>query len=62
MNKKFYYGKEDLTILKVIQIAEGTRRAFYPAKQLTKFIRVRNMFPIVTQNKTVYGINTGFEF
>src|ERR1700676_2368050 len=61
MNKKFLYGNETLTILKVIQLAEGTLQGIFSDETLSK-IRQSQAFvsAIVSDRKTVYGINTGF--
>jgi histidine ammonia-lyase len=61
MNQKFQYGNETLTILKVIQLAEGTRQGILTEETLSK-IRQSQQYvaDIVSDNKTVYGINTGF--
>jgi histidine ammonia-lyase len=61
MNQKFNYGIEELTILKAIQLAEGTMQGILSPETMVK---VRNsqqhVSGIVSENKTVYGINTGF--
>jgi histidine ammonia-lyase len=61
MNKTFSYGNEELSILKVIQLAEGTLQGILSPETMYK---VRNsqghVSRIVSENKTVYGINTGF--
>ena len=61
MNKKFLYGSEELTILKAILIAEGTLQGILSKDTLEK-VRLSQSFVsrIVSENKTVYGINTGF--
>ena len=61
MNQVFNYGIEELTILKVIQIAEGSRQGILSRETMTK-IRAsqQHVSRIVSENKTVYGINTGF--
>src|SRR5258705_4535520 len=61
MNKKFHYGSEKLTISKVIQLAEGTIQGIISDEAMEK-IRKSQQFvsQIVSDNKTVYGINTGF--
>jgi histidine ammonia-lyase len=61
MNKKFQYGNETLTILKVIQLAEGKMQGTLPEETLVKIRRSQqHVSDIVSDNKTVYGINTGF--
>jgi histidine ammonia-lyase len=61
MNQKFNYGIEELTILKAIQLAEGALQGILSPETMVK---VRNsqqhVSGIVSENKTVYGINTGF--
>src|SRR4249920_2376 len=61
MNKEFHYGKEDLTILKVIQLAEGSLQGVLSRDAMDK-VRAsqQQVSRIVSENKTVYGINTGF--
>src|SRR3954454_20571606 len=61
MNREFRYGDETLTILKVIQLAEGTLPGILSDKTLSKIRKSQqDVFDIVSENKTVYGINTGF--
>jgi len=61
MNKEFRYGKETLSILKVIQLAEGTLRGILSEEALVSIRRSQQyVSDIVTDNNTVYGINTGF--
>jgi len=61
MNKKFHYGNEELTVSKVIQIAEGTLQGILSGETIDKIHKSQeHVTRIVTQNKTVYGINTGF--
>jgi histidine ammonia-lyase len=61
MNNKFQYGNEELTVLKVIQIAEGTLQGILSGETIDKIHKSHeHVSRIVTQNKTVYGINTGF--
>ena len=61
MNKEFHYGKENLTILKVIQLAEGVLQGVLSQDAMDK-VRAsqQQVSRIVSENKTVYGINTGF--
>jgi histidine ammonia-lyase len=61
MNKKFHYGTEHLTILKAIQLAEGSIQGIFSEEALVKIRKSQQqVVQIVSQNKTVYGINTGF--
>jgi histidine ammonia-lyase len=61
MNKEFRYGNETLSILKVIQLAEGKIRGILPEETLVRIRRSQQyVSDIVSDNKTVYGINTGF--
>src|SRR5712675_1553084 len=61
MNKKFQYGNETLTVLKVIQLAEGKIRGILSEDTLVRIRRSQQyVSDIVSDNKTVYGINTGF--
>src|SRR5579863_5491634 len=61
MNRKFQYGDETLSVLKVIQLAEGIIQGILSEKTLAK-VRKGQQFvsDIISDNKTVYGINTGF--
>src|SRR6195952_3522993 len=61
MIKKFLYGSETLTVLKVVQLAEGKLQGIFSAETLLKIRRSQQyVSEIVSDNKTVYGINTGF--
>ena len=61
MNREFQYGNETLTILKVVQLAEGNIRGTLSDKTLAKIRKSQQyVSDIVSDNKTVYGINTGF--
>jgi histidine ammonia-lyase len=61
MNKEFQYGNETLSILKVVQLAEGTIQGILSDETLSKIRRSQQyVSEIVSDNKTVYGINTGF--
>lgn len=61
MNKKFLYGNETLSVLKVIQLAEGSMQGILSEDTLARIRRSQQyVSDIVTDNKTVYGINTGF--
>ncbi|HZZ75960.1 MAG TPA: aromatic amino acid lyase, partial [Puia sp.] len=61
MNQEFQYGSERLSILKVIRLAEGKIRGVLSEDALARIRRSQqNVSDIVSDNKTVYGINTGF--
>ena len=61
MNQKFNYGIEELTILKAIQLAEGTLQGIFSPEAMVKVTKSQqHVSGIVSENKTVYGINTGF--
>jgi histidine ammonia-lyase len=61
MNKEFRYGNETLSVLKVIQLAEGSLQGILSEETLVRIRRSQQyVSDIVTDNKTVYGINTGF--
>lgn len=61
MNQEFQYGSDKLSILKVIQLAEGKIRGVLSEDALSRIRRSQqNVSDIVSDNKTVYGINTGF--
>jgi histidine ammonia-lyase len=61
MKMEYRYGNEILTILKVIQLAEGTIQGVLSEETLTKIRRnQQHVSDIVSDDKTVYGINTGF--
>jgi histidine ammonia-lyase len=61
MNKEFQYGNETLTILKVVQLAEGAIQGILSEHALAKIRKSQQyVSEIVSDNKTVYGINTGF--
>jgi histidine ammonia-lyase len=61
MNREFQYGNETLTILKVVQLAEGTIQGILSDDALAKIRKSQQyVSDIVSDNKTVYGINTGF--
>ena len=61
MNTNFKYGTENLDLSKVIQLAEDKTEGILSEEAL-KNIRAsqEQVSRIVSQNKTVYGINTGF--
>ena len=57
----FHYGSDSLEISAVIELAAGRRKGIIPPA-VEKRIRVsqQQVADIVSQQKTVYGINTGF--
>jgi len=61
MSKQFHYGTEPLTIAKTITIASGQLKGVLDDEAVKK-IRASQQFvqQIVEENKTVYGVNTGF--
>ena len=61
MNEKFNYGVDALTIEKTVAIASGKIKAVLN-KEAVKKIKAsqQHVAQIVADNKTVYGINTGF--
>ncbi|HEY4936814.1 MAG TPA: aromatic amino acid lyase, partial [Puia sp.] len=61
MPKPFHYGSDKLTPAIVIALAEGTRRGIIPEDSMDRILKSRdNVREIVSSEKTVYGINTGF--
>ncbi len=61
MSKAFQYGLDKLTPAVVIGLAEGSRRGVIPDISMARILKSRDdVGEIVTSNKTVYGINTGF--
>jgi histidine ammonia-lyase len=61
MGPAFVYGKDSLTIQKAIQIAEGSVEGVLTDEVLVKIRNCQqHVAEIVSQNKSVYGINTGF--
>jgi histidine ammonia-lyase len=61
MSSQFRYGTERLTISKAIQLAEGSLHGVLSEETLEKVRRSQQeVARIVSENKTVYGINTGF--
>lgn len=57
----FNYGTDQLTIGKVIAIASGKLKAVLNDNAINKIkASERHVQQIVTDNKTVYGVNTGF--
>jgi len=61
MPDPFHYGSDKLTVAWVIALAEGTVRGVIPETSMTRILRSRDQVSeIVSNEKTVYGINTGF--
>jgi histidine ammonia-lyase len=61
MSKIFNYGMDQLTVEKVIAIASGGSKAVLNEQAIQKIkISQQNVQQIVKDNKTVYGVNTGF--
>lgn len=61
MGEFFNYGTESLTLPKVIQLATGKTKGVLSAEALEKIRHSQEQVSlIVSRNKTVYGINTGF--
>ena len=61
MNKIFNYGVDQLTISKAIAIASGNIKAVLNEQAVQKIkTSQQHVQQIVKDNKTVYGINTGF--
>jgi histidine ammonia-lyase len=61
MNRPFNYGKDQLTVCKVIQLAEGKIKGVLSDETMDKIRNSQQQVAlIISQNKTVYGINTGF--
>jgi histidine ammonia-lyase len=61
MNKTFNYGVDQLTIGKAITIASGKIKAVLNEAAIQKIeLSHQHVQKIVSDNKTVYGINTGF--
>lgn len=57
----FNYGSDKLTPGIAIALAEGRMQGKIPEMSMTRIIQSRdNVREIVTRDKTVYGINTGF--
>lgn len=61
MQGTFHYGTGHLTVQTVVAIANGATKAILTSEAIQK-IKASEQFvkEIVTSNKTVYGINTGF--
>jgi histidine ammonia-lyase len=61
MSDRFYYGLEKLTPAIVIGIAEGIVKGIIPKEAMARILKSRDdVREIVSDEKTVYGINTGF--
>ena len=57
----FHYGSEKLTPGIAIALAEGSMKGIIPETSMDRIIKSRdNVREIVSREKTVYGINTGF--
>lgn len=61
MSTAFHYGTEQLTIRKTLALASGKLKGFLD-EQATRKIKASQeaVTKIVGENKTVYGVNTGF--
>ena len=61
MNRHFGYGTENLDLLKAVGLAEGKIKGIFSEEALRNIRNSQEQVSlIVSQNKTVYGINTGF--
>ena len=61
MPDQFHYGSEKLTPAKVIGIAEGILKGIIAKDAMARILKSRDdVREIVSDEKTVYGINTGF--
>lgn len=61
MNKIFNYGIDQLTIRQTVDIASGSIKAVLNEQAIQKIkASQQHVASIVAENKTVYGINTGF--
>ena len=61
MNTVFNYGIDQLSIADVLSIASGKRKAVLNAEAIDRInASQQNVQQIVANDKTVYGINTGF--
>jgi len=57
----FHYGSDKLTPASAIALAKGRLRGSIPESSMARILKSRDdVRQIVTQDKTVYGINTGF--
>src|SRR5450631_4215131 len=61
MTDSFHYGSDKLTPAIVIALAEGSMRGIIPDVSMSRILKSRDdVREIVSREKTVYGINTGF--
>lgn len=61
MPDPFHYGSDKLTTAIVIALADGSLRGIIPVVSMNRILRSRDyVSEIVSSEKTVYGINTGF--
>ena len=61
MSSQFNYGTEQLTISQALAIAEGRMQGVLDQATIKRInASAEEVRQIVAQNKTVYGINTGF--
>lgn len=61
MNRTFNYGSDHLTSSKAIQLAKGTISGVLSRESISRIEQsAQHVQDIITQQKTVYGINTGF--
>src|SRR5450432_4192090 len=61
MPDPFHYGSHKLTPAIVIALAEGSLQGIIPKDSMTRILKSRDCVrEIVSREKTVYGINTGF--
>src|SRR4051812_976956 len=61
MNNIFCYGLEQLTVAKVMALSSGSMQGILTGEVIQKIKVSRQCVQqIVENNKTVYGINTGF--
>ena len=61
MNSTFDYGIDKLTVAKVIAITSGKLKGILNADAVLKISRSQeHVQKIIAENKTVYGVNTGF--
>ena len=61
MEKRFNYGIDQLTVSKALAIADGSLKAGLSNEAMEKIKTSRqHVMQIVSEKKTVYGINTGF--
>jgi len=61
MSKEFHYGIEVLTTGKALAIAQGNMKGILSAEARKRIVASQQQVQqIVDENKTVYGVNTGF--